>query len=110
MVNCDSCDRHVHDLSLKCIRYRIECSGSAPFFHAYVFCMSYKSSGDTWKIASNDAYLELLSHSSFMCAFFSNTVRPWRLRASLKSHRRHPSYCVRCTFSALWPASAWRTL
>jgi len=97
MVNCDSCDRHVHDLLLKRIRYRIEGSGSAPFVRAYVFCMRYKSSRDTWKLASSDALLELLSHSSFLCAFFSNTVRPWRLCASLKSRLRHPSYCVRCT-------------
>jgi len=97
MVNCDFCDRHVHDLLLKHIRYRIKGSGSAPFVHAYVFCMRYKSSRDTWKIASSDALLELLSHSSFLCAFFSKTVRTWRLCASLKSRRRHPSYCVRCT-------------
>jgi len=98
MVNCDSCDRHLHNLLLKRIRYRIEGSGSAAVVHAYVFCMRYKSSRNTWKIASSGALLELLSHSSFLCAFFSNTVRPWWLCASLKSRRRHPTYCVRCTF------------
>jgi len=118
MINCDSCDRHVHDLLLKRLRYRIEGSGSAPFVHAYIFCMRCKSSRDTWKISSSDALLELLSHSSFLCAFFSNKVRPWRLCAGLKSRRRHPSYCVRCTFSQdpvyrlFWvatavPASYW---
>jgi len=99
MVNCDSCDRHLHDLLLKRIRNRIEGSESAAFVHAYAFCMRYKSSRNTWKIASSGALLELLSHTSFLCAFFSNTVRLWRLCASLKSRRRHPSYCVRCTFS-----------
>ena len=97
MVDCNSCDRHVHDILLKRIRYRIAGSGRALFVHAYVFFMRYKSSRDTWKLASSDALLELLSHSSFLCAFFSNTVRPWRLCASLKSRLRHPSYCVRCT-------------
>jgi len=79
MVNGDSCDRHVHDLLLKRIRYRIEGSGRAPFVCAYVFCMRYKSSRDTWKIASSDSFLELLSHASLLCKFFQNTVRPWRL-------------------------------
>jgi len=97
MINCDSCDRHVHALSMKRIRYRIKRSGSSPFFHAYVFCMSYKSSRDTWNLPSNNSLLEPLSHSSCLCAFFLNTVRPWQLGASLKSRRRHSSYCVRCT-------------
>jgi len=72
-------------------------------FMPMFFCMRCKSSRDTWKIASSDAFLELLSHSSFLCAFFSNTVRPWRLCASLKSRRRHPSYSVRCTCRRVVP-------
>jgi len=98
MPNCDSCDRHVHDLFLKRIRCRIKGSGRAPFVHADLFCMRYKSSRVTWKIASGDALMELLRHASFLCAFCSNIVRPLRLCASLKSRRLHPSYCVDALF------------
>jgi len=96
MVKCDSCDRHVNDLLLKRIWYRIEGSGSAPLCKCLCFLHALQVVQRHLEVS--DALLELLSHSSFLCAFFSNTVRPWRLCASLKSRLRHPSYCVRCTF------------
>jgi len=50
MVPCDSRDRHMHDLSLKRSRYRIECLGRAQVFYLYVFCVRYRSSRDSLNV------------------------------------------------------------